>query len=378
MCLVSRFFRSLISLSLASTLLLPLSAQRRKKEEDRTQQLEVLPDPPLAVVVDTSRVSFLVSPLSSKGLLTQQTRDALKAIGKASRGGQIVRIRAFVAGNGEVRRIQTIVSEELGDKKNELPSLTLVQVGQLGLVGAQVQLEATILEKKPRNPHGLAFFSGQYVAAEGAVENPLGPVLPLAEKSLRNLATAASASGVASGDMMRVTCLVSSLADYSAVQSHAVRAFPGAALAVVQLRRGPSRSEVECEGVGRLPRTPAQPVSRLNPPGLPSSPNYSQVTLVNTPRLILTGEQLGFGSQDADVRLAFERLGKTLESKNASYQDVFFTSYYPVAGHVQEKLRAVRGEFLAKERPPSSTNILFEGLRSVDASFAIDVIAASN
>ena len=36
-------------------------------------------EPPAAVVGETQRLTFHVSPLSAKGLLTQQTRDALKA-----------------------------------------------------------------------------------------------------------------------------------------------------------------------------------------------------------------------------------------------------------------------------------------------------------
>src|SRR5258706_14652493 len=89
-----------------------LLAQKRKSKnpevEPRPQVLEVLPDPPDAVSAETGRLSFQVSPLSSNGLLSQQVRDALKAIMRANHGGAIVKIRAFVAGSGDLRRIKEI------------------------------------------------------------------------------------------------------------------------------------------------------------------------------------------------------------------------------------------------------------------------------
>ena len=67
----------------------------------------------------------------AKGLLSQQTRDALKAILKANGGAPVVHIRAFVAGSGDLRRVAQIVSDVFGDKKMPLPSVSVVQVGGL-------------------------------------------------------------------------------------------------------------------------------------------------------------------------------------------------------------------------------------------------------
>src|SRR5262245_4271078 len=120
---------------------MPTAAQRKKKkeaEEPPTQQLEVLADPPSSVTVETARLGFLASPLSAKGLLTQQTKDALKTITKSARGAQVVKLRAFVAGTGDLRRIPSIVSEEFSDRHQQIPAIGVVQVGQLPLEGAQV------------------------------------------------------------------------------------------------------------------------------------------------------------------------------------------------------------------------------------------------
>ncbi|HVV43991.1 MAG TPA: hypothetical protein VHC72_02270, partial [Bryobacteraceae bacterium] len=62
-------------------------------------------DPPLVAVGETSHLTFQVSPLSGKGLLSEQTRDALKALLKLNNKSPIVHLRAFSAGNGDLRRI---------------------------------------------------------------------------------------------------------------------------------------------------------------------------------------------------------------------------------------------------------------------------------
>lgn len=377
---MGRLLKTTIACLLLVLLTFPLAGQRKKKNEEEeppTQTLEVLPDPPGFVTVETEKIGFVYSPLSAKGLLSQQTRDALKALQKLARGAQIVKVRAFVAGTGDLRRVPVIVSEVFSEKKQPLPAVSVVQVGLLPLEGAQVLLEATLAGKRGVNPHGLAFFSGQQVASEGEVTDPLAPVLALAERSIAGLNVAAGGVGVKPVDMLRVTCLVSSLADHSAVAGKLAATYPQAASAVVQLQRGPLRPIAECEAVARLTAPLEAEVKLTNPSGLNASPNYSQVALVNSRRIVLTGEQMAFGAQDADIKLAFDRLGRVLTAANVSYKDVFFTSYYPLTTTVQDKIRAQRFGYLDKSRPPASTMILFEGLPSADASFAMNVIAAA-
>src|ERR1700691_1424996 len=96
-------------------------------QKQNTETLKLPEDPPLVAVGETARLVFHVSPLSSQGLLSQQVRDALKAILKLNGGAQIVHIRAFSAGNGDVRRIPQIVSDVLGPKHVPLPSVSVLQ-----------------------------------------------------------------------------------------------------------------------------------------------------------------------------------------------------------------------------------------------------------
>ena len=74
--------------------------KKDKKAELPNQVLEQLPQLPLVLPTDGIRLSFLAAPLTNNGLLSQQTRDALKWMLAQSRGAQFIRIRAFVAGSG--------------------------------------------------------------------------------------------------------------------------------------------------------------------------------------------------------------------------------------------------------------------------------------
>ena len=75
--------------------------------------------------------------------------------------GAILKIRAFVAGPGDVRRVRDLVSEIFTESQKPLPLLSLIRCGGLPLEGAQVVLEAIASSSKRLNPDGLAFVSGQ-------------------------------------------------------------------------------------------------------------------------------------------------------------------------------------------------------------------------
>src|SRR5438105_4604195 len=90
-------------------------AQGKKKkkkgdEEPITQTLPMLKDPPQAIAAEPGKLIFRVSPLSAKGLLSQQVREALKGLFQENHGAPIVKLRAFVAGSGDQRRVQQLVS----------------------------------------------------------------------------------------------------------------------------------------------------------------------------------------------------------------------------------------------------------------------------
>ena len=339
----------------------PENKQKKKKDENVTQTLPPARELPGAVMADTGRLAFGVSPLSGKGLLSQQTREALKALFRTNHG-TIVRLRAFVAGSGDLRRVGELVGEMFTEKHQPLPVLSVVQVGGLPLEGAQVVIESIETDKKVVNQHGVAFLAGQNAASVA--------------ESLTKLKTALGGAGMLPEDALRVTCFVSSLDNQRDTHDLMTAAFPGAVPNYVQMQREPVPTAAECEAVARLRSPGTKSVAFLNPPGLSSSPNYSQLALVNSPRLVITGTQLAFGYEESDIKLAFDRLQRVLNSVNARFDQLVMSHTYVTSSGIIPKVRTVRAGYYSTANPPASTLLPFEGLPSLDASFGVDVIAA--
>src|ERR1039458_3635725 len=100
------------------------------------------------VIGETRRLTFHVTPLSARGLLSAQVRDALKALTRETGSNPVLKIRAFVAGSGDLRRVRDLVSEAFTLRRLPLPALSLIRAGGLPLEGAQVVLEAIAAGKK--------------------------------------------------------------------------------------------------------------------------------------------------------------------------------------------------------------------------------------
>ncbi len=324
-----------------------VSAQRRKKDkEPPTQVLEPLPDPPDAVAAETARLSFQVSPLSAKGLLSQQVRDAIKALRRDSRGATILKLRAFVAGSGDLRRVGAIVSEEFSEDKQPIPAVSTIQVGSLPMVGAQVVIESTSSERRPVNPNGLAFI------AAAASPDPASAVEELKKR----------AAGV---EVIRLTCFLSSLDDLSTLRTALGAAFPAAPAVYVQTQRQAVERYAGCEAVGRLPAGYA-------------TASTSDIAVITAPKIVLTGARLVFRDQEADVRLAFQRLGRSIEPLGTSLKDTLWLGVFGLTRPMNSQIAELHGAFFERSRPVAGSTLIAEGLPSTDATAAIELIAAAH
>ncbi len=286
-----RSMRPLAALLCALLTISSLSAQKKKKEEE-TQTLRLPEELPSAVTGETRRLAFHTTPLSAKGLLSPQVRDALKALQHEAGGETVLKIRVFVAGTGDLRHVRDLVSEFFAGHKQPLPTIALIKVGALPLEGAQVELEAIAEAKKDVNPAGVAFVSPTVATAE----DPLGPVQPLIQKSIAGLRESLAAAKLAPSDAIRVTCFVSSLAGLAETRSLVEAEYPHAALDFVQPERAPREAMAACEAVARLHEAPAQPVQFIGTNG-----GESQSALVAAPQVVLTGSQYSFGYQESDA-----------------------------------------------------------------------------
>jgi hypothetical protein len=62
----------------------------------------------------------------------------------------------------------------------------------------------------------------------------------------------------------------------------------------------------------------------------------------------------------------------------ASIKEVAWSSIYPLSNSIGDQVRKIRFEFYDPARPPASTLLAFEGLPSMDASFAVDTVAVAS
>ena len=352
----------LLACSLAAA---PPPAQKKKNKEEITQTLQLPKELPSAVIGETRRLTFHVTPLSARGLLSAQVRDALKALMHDTGGNPVLKIRAFAAGSGDLRRVRDLVSEVFTDRRLPLPALSLIQSGGLPLEGAQVVLEGIAAGKKEVNPQGLVFLSAPVATSN----NPVDPVAPLAAKSLDGLKEALKLAGSEPGDVVRVTCFLSSLEDLAATRKLVEADYPRAALNYVQTQRVPSRAVAACEAVARLRWNTGTRVHFEPKEGDP------RAALVAAQHVVLTGTQVSYGYQEANSRLAFERLQKALEASGVTARDVAFAHYYPLAESIAVQVRSLRGAFFGN---PAGSLVLFEGLPGMDAGFAVDVVAVKD
>jgi enamine deaminase RidA (YjgF/YER057c/UK114 family) len=363
--------RGLLALCALMALAAGAADHKKKNPEDETQTLQLPQELPSAVSGATRRLAFHVTPLSVKGLLSPQVREALRALQRESGGEQVLQLRAFVAGSGDLRRVRDLVSEIFSERRLPLPALSLVRVGGLPANGAQVVLEAVSLAHKDINPHGLAWVAAQAAASS----NPLDPVAPLAAQSIESLGKAVQAAGAAPSEVVRVTCFLSTLDGWESVRDSLLAAYPHAALNIVQAQREPVEALAACEAVARLDADPGVPLRLLNPAGLPDEPGASQIAQVNAPETILTGTQVSFGYTEGDGQMALGRLEKAAEQAGASLDGVAFVHYYPLSRSLAAQVRKLRGQFFAAARPPAGSMTLVEGLPSMDAGFAVDAVA---
>jgi hypothetical protein len=267
-----RFLKYVLLMFILS--LWPVSAQKHKtNEEPKPQILPLPPEPPMAVAAGTDTLDFHISPLTSTGGLSAQIRQSLNNLLRDTHGETIVKLRAFVAGTGDARRVQAQVAQLFTEHKLPLPVLSILEVGALEAPGEQVVIEAVVSTHRVVNPNGLAFFFGQSA--------------PSLTKAVQRLKASVGAAAVPADHVQSLTCFTSETGNFTTNASGIRGQFPNTGVNIVQSVRDPQSEFTQCEAVGQLTSPPKAVVEHL------SSAN---ATLVNAPQLIFTGLQLSFGS----------------------------------------------------------------------------------
>ena len=339
--------RQILLLLLLLTLAPGIYSQRKKIEEPKPQVLPLPPELPMALAAETDTLDFHISPLLHSGGLAAQIRQSLGDLIRDTHGETIVKLRAFVAGAGDARRVQAEAADLFTERKLPLPVLSVLQVGGLGDEAAKVVIEAVVSTHKPVNPHGLAFVAGQ-----------TGATL---KDAVDKLAASVKAAGIAPESLLTTTCFTSTIENYGATRARLLSVFPSTSVNVVQALRDPPNDQSMCEAIGQLSQTPAKEVVWLS---------ERRTTLVSARRLIFTGMQLTFGSFLDDAQQSFQRLERAAKALGATEVAVEVNAF---------SLNVYAGSALRKTTSfPASTFTIqrVEGLPAVDASAGVEAVLA--
>ena len=326
----------------------PIFAQKRKNNEDpKSQVLPLPPELPMALAAETETLDFHISKLLRSGGLAAQIRQSLDDLIRDTHGETIVKLRAFVAGAGDARRVQAEATDLFTERKLPLPVLSVIQVGALGDEAAKVVIEAVVSTHKSVNPDGLAFVAGQTGAS--------------LKEAVEKLAASVKAAGVAPESLLTTTCFTSALENYEATRNELLTVFPHTSVNVVQALRDPSNDASMCEAIGQLSQKPAQDVVFLS---------ANRAVQVRARRLIFTGMQLTFGSFLDDAQQSFQRLQHAAKAFGPADVAVEVNAF---------SLNVYAGSALRKMTsfPPNTFTLQrVEGLPAIDASAGIEAILA--
>jgi enamine deaminase RidA (YjgF/YER057c/UK114 family) len=326
------------------------AGHKKTNEEPKSKVLPLPRELPRAVSAETQLLTFHVTPFLKTGHLSAQVRDTITNLIRENRNNTIVKLRAYVAGAGDSRLIQSVVSDLFTDKKLALPVVSVIQVGALGDEAAAVVIEAVVAEHRPVNPNGLAFLAGQN-----------GTSFP---ETLAKLSESLKTAEMTAGDVVSATCFAPRLNDYAAMRAAVTAAFPQAAVNVVQAMRDPSQMDTSCTAIARLPRpVPATHMAALQ---------NSRVSLAVGSHIVLTGLQLSFGTYLDDADAALSHMAHDVEALHADIRHAVSVHAYSLNAAAVSALQKTMPKF----NLPSSTLTVqpVEGLPSLDAALGMEAV----
>jgi len=124
----------------------------------------------------------------------------------------------------------------------------------------------------------------------------------------------------------------------------------------------------------------------ITPPDLPRPAGYSPVAVVPAGhRLVWTsgqvpldagGDVVGPGNLEAQTRAVMEHVGRALAAGGASWSDVLKLTIYVTDTSALPVIRAVRDEFVDRDRPPTSSLVQVAALFRPDVLVEVEAVAA--
>jgi enamine deaminase RidA (YjgF/YER057c/UK114 family) len=129
---------------------------------------------------------------------------------------------------------------------------------------------------------------------------------------------------------------------------------------------------------------PASEPAFVSPDDLPAPSGYSHVVRIPAGSLVWTSGQLGVdrdgnvppGSDwESQTRLALENVGRALRAGGAGWPDVVKLTFFVLDVSAVATIRAVRDEFVAAAKPPTSSLVQVAGLVRPGALIEIEAVA---
>lgn len=365
---------ALVLLSLLASGVSILEAQRRKPSDEPLLVTEPVPpvvEPPATVKANIERLTFYVAPYSTQGPLSRQLDATLRYLLQEQRRSRVVKLRAFVTGGADSRRVEDIVTELFQKRKLPLPALSVVEVGPLPAFGAQLVLEAVLESRRVVNPHGLAFAASPLIQST----QPTLQVAGLVDRAAASIEGKLREVGLDGTDVLAVTCFCSSLEDAHVTGQLLARRFPHAARNYVQLRRDYTPGSALCEAVARLrhPLAPSHPSSKTEPP----TSDAPQLAVVPPGEVVFSGMELGFQLDESNIHQALRRLTRSLAANGVGPFLPVKLNFYAVYEGLLKQFQKVTAQFYGGQPSPVITMAEFEGLPALDATFGIEAVAVA-
>ncbi|MVM31979.1 RidA family protein [Spirosoma sp. HMF4905] len=130
-----------------------------------------------------------------------------------------------------------------------------------------------------------------------------------------------------------------------------------------------------------------QQLQYINPPGLPTSKNYTQIVVIQASRVAYIsgqvssnakGEIINKGDFRGQTKQVLENLKIALASMGATFADVIKTTTYVVNTDAEKIgiVREIRGQYFTAPNPPASTYVGVQGLYDKDVLIEIEATVA--
>lgn len=345
---------------------------QRPPKPEKAQTLATVPEAPGAVRMETSRLEFLRVPDEQTGLLSKQVEESMKSIRKSLRKRRLVRVTAWVAGAGDVRRVSSSIRELLADWRIPLPAITVVRVGALPNAGSRVSFDVELEGERDSNPNGLIYLGAVRSHSE---EFTLALDKLLAE-SLDRLQSRLQEQRVEASAVLSARCLVSLTDDVGKLDDALRARFPGASTRVMQSVRVAPDSYANCDVVARLPEKPTEALEPRVVTETNGAPPVTSYVKVNTPQMVLTAGQLCFRSTDDDLMLGFERLEDTLKDLGTSLKHTVQLSILAQSPELEQRTEAQGRPFLQPQYDPAILRQTVEALPALDSTVSLDAVVA--